>query len=165
MLTTFGALATALLLAAVVVPVAAIRGAIARRSRRGAFRERDPVPGDAPAAPGSEATCVLDATIYDVRLPVERVGVLDREARLVRLRQRRSKVLAVMGKIRPLYRANQSVRLAGDTITIEQSTPFVTGSALGRRGDQAVNTVSYRNTGASFGLAGKAGRNGSVERD
>jgi hypothetical protein len=119
-----------------------------------------------PPVPGEDPTCALDATIYDVRLPVDQIGRIDLEA-LARASTTAAgfeKALAELGTTQPLYRANQSIRLAGDNITIGTSMPYVTNSSMGRNG-QAVNSVSYTSVGAQFNLSGKTGVTGSIELD
>ena len=115
---------------------------------------------------GSGPTCTVDATIYDVRLPVDKIGQLDVEAltRASTTAAAFEKALAALGESKPLYRANQSVRLSGDTITISAQTPYVTNSQITSTG-QTVNSVSYTQIGTIFSIAGKAGANGSIELD
>jgi hypothetical protein len=113
-------------------------------------------PGGTPA-PGEGPTCTLDATIYDVRIPVDQIGKLDVDAlaKAAESADAFEKALAALGTARPMYRANQSVRLAGDTITIGSEVPIVTNSRVTDKG-QTVNTVQYASTGALFSIAGKA---------
>ena len=59
-------------------------------------------------------------------------------------------------------RANQSVRLANDAITISNSTPYVT--AVGPTGRSGAFTQSA-NTGVVFSLAGRAATTGKLELD
>jgi beta-lactamase regulating signal transducer with metallopeptidase domain len=118
----------------------------------------------APAAPtlGQGPTCTLDATLYDVRMPLDQIGKLD-VAALSRAAENAGefeKALAALGTVKPMYRADQSVRLSGDTISITSSLPFVTNSRITDKG-QMLNSVQYRSTGAIFTLAGKAAATGS----
>ncbi len=119
-----------------------------------------------PPTPGNGPTCALDATVYEVRLPVDQIGQLDIEAltRAADTPAAFEKALAALGAAKPLYRANQSVRLAGDTLTIGTSVPYITNSQLSFTG-QPLNSVSYTQTGTSFAVAGKAGAGGSIELD
>jgi hypothetical protein len=116
--------------------------------------------------PGSGPTCTLDATIYDVRLPVDKIGQLDVEAltRASATAAAFEKALAALGASKPLYRADQSVRLSGDTITIAAQTPYVTNSQITQTG-QTINSVSYTQIGTLFTIAGKAGAGGEIELD
>jgi hypothetical protein len=59
------------------------------------------------------------------------------------------KALAALGTTKPMYRANQSVRLSGDAITIGSEVPTVTSSRMTDRG-QSVNSIQYQSTGAVF---------------
>ncbi len=106
---------------------------------------------------GEGPTCTFDATIYDVRLPVDQIGRLDVDAlaRASETPDAFEKALAQLGTTKPMYRANQSVRLGGDTVNITTQVPIVTSSRMSDKG-QAVNSVTYQNVGAMFTVAGKA---------
>ena len=120
-----------------------------------------------PPAPtlGRGPACALDATVYEVRVAADQIGRLDVEALAdaSETAEMFEKALATLGATRPMYRANQSVRLSGDTITIGSEVPVVTNTRLTDKG-QAINTVSYQATGARFTVAGKADA-GSVNLD
>jgi hypothetical protein len=122
----------------------------------------------APAAPtlGEGPTCAFDATIYDVHMPVDQIGRLDAEAltRAAADAATFEKALSALGTSQPLYRAHQSIRLAGDFIMIGAQTPYVTNSQMSPRGDM-INSVSYRQVGAIFTIAGKVGAPGAIELD
>jgi hypothetical protein len=116
---------------------------------------------------GEGPTCTLDATIYDVRIPVDQIGKVDVDALAKAAAESADafeKALAALGTARPMYRANQSVRLAGDTITIGSEVPIVTNSRVTDKG-QTVNTVQYQSTGALISLAGKAAGQGGGDLD
>jgi beta-lactamase regulating signal transducer with metallopeptidase domain len=115
-----------------------------------------PGPGGAPTV-GEGPTCTFDATVYDVRIPVDKIGKLDVEAlaKSAESAEAFEKTLASLGTTKPMYRASQSVRLAGDTITIGSQVPVVTNTRVTDKG-QAINTVQYSSVGAVFSLAGKA---------
>jgi beta-lactamase regulating signal transducer with metallopeptidase domain len=121
-----------------------------------------------PAAPvlGQGPTCALDATIYDVRLPVDKIGRLDPDAlaKAAATPADFEKALADLGTMRPLYHADQTVRLASDTISIGAQTPFITGSRTDANG-HAINTVTYQQTGAIFTIAGRSQAAGKVDLD
>jgi beta-lactamase regulating signal transducer with metallopeptidase domain len=124
--------------------------------------------GGGPAALtlGEGPTCTLDATIYDVRMPVDQIGRLDVDALAAAAGTPDAfeKALATLGTSQPLYRASQSVRLSGDSITIGSTVPFVTNTRMTDKG-QAINTVSYQEVGAVFGVAGKAAAAGALDLD
>ena len=113
----------------------------------------------APAAPtlGKGPTCALDATVYDVRVPAEQIGKLDVDAlaKAADTADAFEKALAALGPTKPMYRANQSVRLSGDAITIGSEVPVVTNSRLTDKG-QTISSVAYQRTGAHFTVAGKS---------
>ena len=116
-----------------------------------------------PPAPalGTGPACALDATVYEVRVAAEQIGKLDVDAlaNASESAETFEKALAALGATRPLYRANQSVRLSGDAITIGSEVPVVSNTRLTDKG-QAINTVSYQATGAHFTIVGKAGAGG-----
>jgi beta-lactamase regulating signal transducer with metallopeptidase domain len=124
--------------------------------------------GAGPAAPtlGDGPTCTLDATIYDVRIPVDQIGKLDVDAlaKAAQTADEFEKALAALGTARPMYRATQSVRLGGDTITIGSEVPIVTNSQMTDKG-QMINTVQYQSTGALISVAGKAAGQGGGDVD
>jgi hypothetical protein len=113
----------------------------------------------APAAPtlGKGPTCALDATVYDVRVPADQIGKIDVDAlaKAADTAEAFEKALGALGPTKPMYRANQSVRLSGDAITIGSEVPVVTNSRLTDRG-QTINSYSYQRTGAHFTVAGKS---------
>jgi hypothetical protein len=119
-----------------------------------------------PPAMGQGPTCSLDATIYDVRIAPDQIGLLDVDA-LAKASGSAAdfeKALGVLGATKPIYRANQSVRLAFDSITIGRTEPYVAASNASRSG-QVVNSVQYSNVGALFDLMGKTGADGRMEVD
>jgi hypothetical protein len=123
----------------------------------------------APAATpalGEGPTCTLDATIYDVRIPVDQIGKLDVDAltKSANSAEAFEKTLAALGAARPMYRATQSVRLSGDNITIGSEVPVVTNSRITDKG-QTLNTISYQSTGAIITIAGKAAAPGGNDLD
>jgi hypothetical protein len=123
--------------------------------------------GSAPAPSlGEGPTCKFDATIYDVRMPVNQIGRLDIDAltEAAATPDAFEKALAALGTAQPLYRADQSVRLSGDNITIGSEVPIVTSSHVSDKG-QTQNSVQYMSTGALFNLAGKAGPPGGIDLD
>jgi hypothetical protein len=114
---------------------------------------------------GEGPACTLDATIYDVRLAPDQIGRIDTAslARAATTAESFERALIEMGAGKPLYRANQSVRLAGDSITIGTTTPYVTSSNVTASGN-TINTVAYSDVGMVFDVAGKTAP-GGIEVD
>jgi hypothetical protein len=73
------------------------------------------------------------------------------------------KALGATGTAKPLYRARQSVRLAGDSISIGQTAPYVRSVGTSRGGIQ--NTVGYTGTGVNFDIAGQSTPDGMLSVD
>jgi beta-lactamase regulating signal transducer with metallopeptidase domain len=121
--------------------------------------------GVAVPTPGTGPTVSFDATVYDVRMPVDQIGRLDVDAlqQAAGSAETFEKALAALGPIRPLYRADQSVRLSGENIMIETATPIVTSSSVAADGHE-INSYTYHSTGAIFGIAGNVA-GGAVELD
>jgi len=105
---------------------------------------------------GEGPTCAFSATIYDVRLPADKIGLIDRDVLNAAAATPAAfeKALAELGTARPLYHTDQTVRLASDTITIGTQTPIVTSSRMDNNG-RALNSIQYQQTGANFAIAGK----------
>jgi beta-lactamase regulating signal transducer with metallopeptidase domain len=124
------------------------------RSPMGFGGSREASDSNASATDGP--TCTFDATIYDVRLPADKLGLLDANdlAKASGTAADFEKALAAFGPIQPLYRVNQSVRLTKDRISIGTEVPVITNSQVTGNG-KTINSVSYQNTGAIFTLAGK----------
>jgi hypothetical protein len=161
-------LVTAMGLAALVLATAglaqtqpATTAATSRGSRGGRLSATLP-----PPVVGEGPTCALDATIYDVRLPVGQISRLDAAAltRAAASAADFEKALGDLGTVKPLYRANQAVRLSGDTIMMGAQVPYVTNSQTTSTG-QVINSVSYTQVGAFFNVAGKKGGGETVVLD
>jgi hypothetical protein len=122
--------------------------------------------GGAPSGMVTGPTCSLDATIYRLHLPADQIGRLDLNAlnKASASADEFEKALKTLGSMTPQYRAGQSVRLAGDSISIGTSTPYVTASRVTDNG-RSVNTVQYSNTGAIFNIAGRDDGGGRIELD
>lgn len=190
-LTVRAAAATILLLLAALIPVAALQGqqnpaadpaptpaqpaansGDARLSLEERMRQRRleasadaPLP-PTPATPEQSLICPVDAIIYDVRMPGNKIGQLDVESltRFAATSESFEKALSDLGTVVPLYRLNQTVRLAQDTITVGNSAPYVAGVRY-TRGGQAMNTVLYSNVGAVLNILGKARADQSMDVD
>ncbi len=115
---------------------------------------------------GEGPTCAFGATIYDLRLPADKIGQLDLDALNAAAATPAGfeKALAELGTMRPLYHTDQTVRLASDTITIGTQTPMITNSQRGGDG-HAINSVSYQETGANFDIAGKSNEGDKIDCD
>ncbi|HEX4796688.1 MAG TPA: M56 family metallopeptidase [Humisphaera sp.] len=129
------------------------------RSGRGFGGPTAPVTGEGP-------TCHFDATLYDVRMPIDRIGKLSAGAmdNVAQSAESFEKALAALGVPKPIYRANQSVRLSGDRINIGSNSPYVSNTSI-RADGQNINTINYISTGATFLLAGKAASPDIIELD
>jgi hypothetical protein len=105
--------------------------------------------------PGSGPTCSFDATVYDVRMPADQIGRLDVDAlqQAAQSTDTFEKALAALGSVRPLFRANQPVRLSGENVAIETQTPIITNTTTTANGHE-VSSYSYYGTGAIFSIAG-----------
>lgn len=140
-----------------IVIVSADAGAPAADGRAVAYAARI-VPGAVTAAPApaeaGDATCPLQATVYELHLPPERLAQLDAPALAAAgTPGELERTLAGLGTVRPLYRMDQSIRLAGDRVTIGSQMPVVMGSRVTETG-RAISTVRYQQAGAILRIAG-----------
>ena len=135
------------------------------RSAGGAPGGEGTMAAQAPAL-GEGPTCTFDATVYDLRLPVGRIGRLDVEAlgKSAVSADAFEKALTGLGVAKPMYRVRQSVRLAGDLLTIGTKFPLITNSSRTALG-QTVSSYRFENLGAQFSIGGEAGGPGSHELD
>jgi beta-lactamase regulating signal transducer with metallopeptidase domain len=115
---------------------------------------------------GEGPTCAFDATIYDIRLPADKISQLDLDAltKAAATTTEFEKALADLGTSRPLYHTDQTVRLAADSITIGTETPFVTNSRTDANG-HVINSVQYQSLGTIFEMAGKSIDAGKIDFD
>jgi beta-lactamase regulating signal transducer with metallopeptidase domain len=115
---------------------------------------------------GQGPTCAFNATIYELRIPPDKIGQLDAstltDAAITPAGF--EKALADLGKSRAMYHADQSVRLVSDLIEFGTSVPITTNSQVTNRG-QMVNTVRYQTVGASFSIAGKVAGPDKIDCD
>ena len=125
----------------------------------GAMPAQSPTLGEGP-------TCTFDATIYDVRVPVDQIGRLDVDAlsRAGETAEGFEKALFELGATKPMYRAHQSVRLGGDVVIISSQVPIVTSNTVTANG-QTVSSYTYQNVGAHFNVAGRSAGPASSELD
>ncbi len=126
---------------------------------RGAFAPASPRPV---AATGP--TCTFDATIYDVRMPLDQIGRIDAAmlssaaANVAEF----EKALAAIGTSQPAYRFGQSVRLSETLILSSAEIPYVTNSNINMAG-QTINSVAYRQIGAIIDLIGKVNAPNAID--
>jgi hypothetical protein len=115
---------------------------------------------------GAGPTYAFDAVMYEVKVPAESLGRIDLSAldKAAGDAEAFEKALAGLGTAKPLFRAHQSVRLQGDSVTVGSQVPYVTNSRMTAAG-QAVNTVMCRQVGTVFGLAGKVTGEKALEVD
>jgi beta-lactamase regulating signal transducer with metallopeptidase domain len=187
-LTTRGGIATALLLLAALAPVALVKAQQADTQQPPANIRSPATPTTRPAGspdgrsgsrsvprrfgnmpiptPGQGPTCDFDATIYDVRMPADQIGRLDIHAleKAAGSAESFEKALAGLGSVKPLYRADQSVRLSGENVAIETQTPIVTSVTTTVNG-HTVSSYSYYSVGALFSVAGSATSSGALDLD
>ncbi len=137
-------------------------GGTALRGHAGGFG----VTGDEPPVMGVGPTCAFGATIYELRIPPDKIGLLDATAldAAAATPAGFEKALADLGTSRPLYHTDQTVRLASDTIMIGTQVPIVTNSQVTARG-QVINTVRYQSIGAGFSIAGRMAGPDKIECD
>jgi formylglycine-generating enzyme len=109
-------------------------------------------------------TVSLEGTIYELRLPPDQISRIDIPALTAAATTPAAfeKALAQLGQAKPLYRANQSVRLAGDHILIGATVPIVTGSRTTDDG-RVVSTVMYQQSGAMINIAGQVAAGGRLD--
>jgi hypothetical protein len=91
----------------------------------------------APAQPVSgNATCDIDITIYEVRIPLANVSRIDFDALTQSAKDAATfeKKLAELGTTKPLYRIAQPVKLAGDSIALLKEEPFIDPTVRSARG-------------------------------
>jgi hypothetical protein len=80
--------------------------------------------------------CEIDATVYEVRMPVDKISRIDFEGLTLAAKDPAAfqKKLAEVGPARPLYHAAQSVKLAGDKISLLKEEPFIDATVRATRG-------------------------------
>jgi len=119
-----------------------------------------------PSSAPEGAASAIDATVYEISIPLEKIGSVDIEAltKSAKTAVEFEKALANLGAVRPLYHVDQAVRLASDTITIGTNVPYITNSQISNSG-QTINSISYTNIGAIFTVAGTTGSAGTINMD
>ena len=119
-----------------------------------------------PAVMGKGPTCAFGATIYELRVPADKIGLLDAAAldAAAATPAGFEKALADLGTSRPLYHTDQTVRLASDSIMIGENVPVVTNSQVTAAG-RVIRSTRYQSVGAAFTLAGKSDGPDKIECD
>ena len=145
-------------------PDAAAAGGVRGRgtSRSGGRGSRGPQVPIATEGPTSSFT----ATIYQVHVSVAQISRVEVDALTTAAGTPADfeKALAELGTVRPIYFVSQSVRIAGDSIQMGSSSPYVTNSQVSRSG-ATVNSVAYTNVGAIFEMKGTVAANRSINLD
>ncbi|HOF17998.1 MAG TPA: hypothetical protein PK082_03750, partial [Phycisphaerae bacterium] len=115
-------------------------------------------PATQPApVPVENAACPLDATIYELHLPPASAGSLDAAGLTEAAADPKEfdRVLARLGKAKVLYRMDQSVKLSGDRVSVQDRVPVVIATRTNDEG-QILRTVAYQSVGAVLNVSGKA---------
>jgi len=99
-----------------------------------ALSRLETVRGQDATPPGT--VCAMEATVYEVRLPVEKVSRIDFNTLSASAKDATTfeKKLAELGTAKPLYHANQPVALAGDMVSLVTEEPFANSSTSAARG-------------------------------
>ena len=123
-------------------------------------------PAAAVGAAAEGLSCPLKTTIYELRLPPERVPRLDATGLTAAAATPAGleKALADLGQAKVLYRMDQTVRLSGDRITIVNKVPVVVGSRITGTGHR-LNLIQYESVGAVLTIAGKLAGEGAIDAD
>lgn len=122
------------------------------------------VPGCA-EPPGAPSLAGFQVTVYETKVPAERVGQIDAKALSAKAAGAADlqKAMAELGPTRVLYHASQPVSLDCDTrIMVGTRRPFVRNARLTEAGSR-INTIQYERIGAIFKVscqpvAGSGGR-------
>ena len=94
----------------------------------------------------------FEATIWETRLPAERLGKVD--AKALESAGDVQKALEGLGATRALYKVDQVIDLARAQIKVGKSEPFVTNTRTTQTGGM-INTVQYQEVGAIFQVSAK----------
>jgi len=108
--------------------------------------------GPAPVALRDLRSARFQATVYEVRLPGDRITGLDAKALAAAGDLR--KTLEGLGVTKALYQIDQNVDLAESRITIGKDEPMVTATRKTQTG-QVINAVRYQSVGAVFQISVK----------
>jgi hypothetical protein len=96
----------------------------------------------------------FEAVVYAVEVPAGRMADLDAKAIEAKGAGAKDfeKALADLGKAKLLYKVDQPVNLAGDTITLGTQVPIVTSARAINTTDAVANTTQYQHVGAIFNI-------------
>ena len=94
----------------------------------------------------------FQATIWETRLPAERIGTVD--AKALASADDVQKALEGLGATRALYKVDQVIDLAKARIKVGKSEPFVTSAHATQMGG-TINSVQYQEVGAIFQVSAK----------
>ncbi|MGB2823886.1 MAG: hypothetical protein WBF17_23100 [Phycisphaerae bacterium] len=112
------------------------------------------VPGCA-EPPGAPSLAGFQVTVYETKVPAERVGQIDAKALSAKAAGAADlqKALAELGPTRVLYHTSQPVSLDCDTrIIVGTRRPFVRNARL-TEGGRTINSIQYESVGAIFKLS------------
>lgn len=94
----------------------------------------------------------FEATIWETRLPADRLGKVD--AKALASADDVQKALEGLGATRALYQVDQVIDLASAQIKVSKREPFVTNTRPTQTGSM-VSTVQYQDVGAIFQVSAK----------
>jgi hypothetical protein len=94
----------------------------------------------------------FQATIWETRLPADRIGKVD--AKALASADDVQKALEGLGATRTLYKVDQVIDLAKAQIKVGKSEPFVTNTRTTQAGG-TINTIQYQEVGAIFQVSAK----------
>jgi len=99
----------------------------------------------------------FEATVYEVQVPEQRIADLDAQALEAKAptAQDLAKALAEFGKVKVLYKIDQTVNLYGESIMLSTSEPMVTGTH-GRESGPSMNSITYMEAGLIVNLSASA---------
>lgn len=119
-----------------------------------AVATRKPAPGSPQAAPAAQYPVRFETTVYEVRVPADRLKELDAAALTPRAAtpEDLEKALAELGPTRALYRIDQIINLYGASIRLSKREPVVTGSRV-REDGGVVNMVQHQEVGLIVDIA------------
>jgi len=103
---------------------------------------------------GAGSQTHFQAEVYEVQASVERLDALDGKALAKQASNpdRLLKALSAFGKARILYRFDQPVNVAGDSLSIRTSEPVVMATRTAPNGER-INSVKYDDVGVILRLS------------
>ena len=123
-----------------------------------AKRRPDAEPNAVVTADAETASARFQATIYEVRVPADRIGALDAGVLVAQAAtpEDLEKALSAVGRTRAVYAIDQTVSLAKDRIHLGKREPFVTNTRVAQAG-RRMNMIQYEDVGVIFAIAGQPG--------